>query len=294
MWKVHLILLTVNLIYGANYTIAKEVMPVYIKPYGFVLLRVMCSSVLFFVVHSLWVRERIERKDFPRIALCALFGVAINQLLFLKGLDLTTPINAALMMITAPISVLLVAAMSRVERLTLSKLLGVLLAALGAFVVIYWGKHFTVDPRSFLGDIYVLINATSYAVFLVLAKPLMSKYNALTIVLWVFVFGLLFVFPAGWNEFIETQWQMPFSAWLCVAYVAVGATFLAYLLNVSALNKAAPSLVGIYIYSQPVIASAIALAFGKDELNWIKILASVLIFSGVYLVSRKKNWSFKV
>jgi len=288
MWKVHLILLTVNLIYGANYTIAKEVMPAYIKPYGFVLVRAVCAAILFSIVHTIWVKENVKRSDLPRILLCAFFGVALNQLLFLKGLDLTTPINASLMMITAPISVLLISVICKVENLTVSKFTGVLLAALGAFVVIYGGKHFTVDTKSFLGDIYVLINASSYAVFLVIAKPLMNKYNALTVVKWTFIFGTLFVIPAGWNEIREVSWHMPFFAWLCMGYVVIGATFFAYLLNVSALNRADPSLVGIYIYSQPVIASAIALAFGKDELNAIKILASLLIFSGVYLAGKRK------
>lgn len=289
MWKVHLALFTVNLIYGANYTIAKEVMPAYIEPYGFVLLRVICATVLFFVIHAIWVREKVNRKDFPRLFLCGFFGVALNQLLFLKGLDLTTPINASLMMITAPISVLLIAVVMKAERFTVSKLSGVLLAALGAFIVIYQGKHYAAGSESFLGDIYVLINASSYAVFLVLVKPLMSKYNPFTTILWVFAFGLLFVIPAGWSEFAEINWDMPYSAMLCAAYVVVGATFFAYLLNVSALNKVDPSLVGIYIYSQPVIASIIALTFGKDELNWAKVLSAALIFTGVYLVSKKDS-----
>jgi len=293
MWKVHLTLFTVNLIYGANYTIAKEVMPAYIKPYGFVLLRVICATALFFMVHALWVKEKVDRKDLPRMFLCGLFGVALNQLLFLKGLDLTTPINASLMMITAPISVLLIAVVMRVERLSLSKLSGVMLAALGAFIVIYYGKHYAGSQGSFLGDIYVLINAASYAMFLVLAKPLMNKYNPFTIITWVFAFGLILVAPAGWHEFTQVHWQMPFSAVLCVAYVVVGATFFAYLLNVSALNKVDPSLVGIYIYSQPVIASIIALAFGKDELNWAKVLAMAFIFTGVYLVSERETATSK-
>jgi len=287
MWKVHLMLLTVNLIYGANYTIAKEIMPDYIKPFGLVLLRVACAAVLFFMAHKIWVKEKLERKDLPRIFLCALFGVAINQLLFLKGLDLTAPINASLMMVTAPISVLLIAVIFRIEKLTFSKLSGVMLAAMGAFLVIYWGKHFTMDSKSFLGNIYVLINASSFAAFLVLVKPLMRKYNPLTVVKWVFTFGFILVIPAGWSELAEVQWQMPFRIFLCILYVVIGTTFFAYLLNVSALRKANPSLVGIYIYSQPVIASAIALAFGKDELNWVKVLATILIFSGVYMVSRK-------
>ncbi len=289
MWKVHLTLITVNLIYGANYTIAKEVMPAYIKPYGFVLLRVLCSTTLFYILQAFFVKEKVSRKDFPRMFFCGFFGIALNQLLFLKGLDLTSPINASLMMITAPISVLLIAVVLRVERLSLAKMSGVLLAALGAFIVIYYGKHHSDSQGSFLGDIYVLINAASYAMFLVLAKPLMGKYHPITIITWVFAFGLILVIPAGWSEFAEVQWQMPFSAMLCIAYVVVGATFFAYLLNISALNKADPSLVGIYIYSQPVIASVIALAFGKDELNWAKVLATVLIFSGVYFVSGKRN-----
>lgn len=287
MWKVHLALLTVNVIYGANYTIAKEVMPVYIKPFGFMVVRVIGATLLFYLAHAFGVKEKVQHADFPRLFFCGLFGVALNGMLFLKGLDLTTPINASLMMITAPISVLLIASFSKTERLTISKLAGVALAATGAFVVIYWGKHFTVNSTSFIGDIYVLVNATSYAIFLVIVKPLMSKYHPLTVVKWVFAFGMVFVLPAGWSEFMEAQWQMPLSAWLCVGYVVLGSTFFAYLLNVSALNKVDPSLVGIYIYSQPVIAGAIALAFGKDELNGVKIFAAALIFSGVYLTSRR-------
>ena len=289
MRKVHLMLLAVNLIYAANYTIAKVAMPLYIKPFGLMVVRVICATLLFSAVHAIWVRELPERRDVPRLLLCAFFGVALNGMLFLKGLDLTTPINASLMMITTPIMVLLIAYAGKVEKLTISKLSGVLLAAFGAFIVIYWGKHFTVDSTGFIGDILVLINATSYAIFLVIVKQLMKKYHPLTVVQWVFGLGMIFVIPAGWGEFMEVKWQMPASAWLSIAYVVVGSTFFAYLLNVSALNRADPSLVGIYIYLQPVMATAIALSLGKDELNGIKIFASLLIFSGVYLAGRRRH-----
>lgn len=292
MKKIHLSLFTVNLLYGANYSIAKEVMPAYIKPYGFVTVRVICTTVLFFLVHRLWLNERVEKKDFPRMIACAFFGIALNQLLFLKGLDLTTPINASLMMITTPISVLLLAVFMKVEKFSVTKAAGVLLAALGAFMVIFYGKHFTVDSQSFLGDILVLINATSYGIFLVLAKPLMEKYHPLTVIKWVFALGCLFVIPVGWREFSAVEWSaLPLLAWLCIAYVIMGATFFAYLLNVIALNRASPSLVGIYIYLQPFLATIFALVLGKDELNWVKILSSVLIFAGVYLVSKKQQAS---
>lgn len=288
MWKIHLSLFVVNLLYGANYSIAKEVMPAYIRPFGFVAIRVICTTGLFFLIQRITGNEKVERKDYPRLLLCALFGVALNQLLFLKGLDLTTPINASLMMITTPISVLLLAVAGKVEKFTAGKAAGVLLAALGAFVVIYWGKHFTVDSQGFLGDILVLVNATSYAVFLVLAKPLMRKYHPLTVVKWVFAFGWIFVIPVGWRELSMVQWStLPVHAWLCILYVILGATFFAYLVSVFALTKADPSLVGVYIYLQPALATLFALALGKDELNWVKVTASVLIFAGVYLASRK-------
>src|SRR6188472_2514355 len=151
MWKIHLALFTVNFLYGANYSVAKHVMPAYVKPYGFVAIRVICASFLFFLIERIWVKEKVDKKDFPRMILCALFGVALNQILFLKGLDLTTPINASLMMITTPISVLLIAVFTNIEKFSLEKGVGVLLAALGAFVVIYWGKHYSVDSSSFLG-----------------------------------------------------------------------------------------------------------------------------------------------
>ena len=288
MLKVHLALFAVNLLYGANYTIAKEVMPLYIQPFGFIVIRVLSATILFFLIHALLMKEKVERQDIPRLVLCAIFGVALNQLFFFKGLNLTTPINASLMMITTPVSVLLIAVFSKVEKLTLAKVSGVLLAAAGAFAIIYWGKHFTVNDNSFLGDIFILINASSYAVFLVLVKPLMSKYHPLTVIKWVFLFGLPFVLPVGWREFMEIRWEeMPLSAWMCVVYVVIGPTFLAYLLNVYALIKANPSLVGVYIYLQPLLASAIALALGKDELTAIKIFASFLIFTGVYLAGKK-------
>ena len=284
----HVVLFVVNLIYGANYTIAKEVMPNYIQPFGFIMVRVVCASILFIVVQSLLVKERVEKRDFVRLFFCGLFGVAINQLLFFKGLNLTTPINASLVMITAPIIVMLLSTLIKIELISLSKVMGICLGAFGAFLIIFLGKEISLSSETLRGDALVLINAASFAGYLVLVKPLMKKYHPLTVVKWVFLFGMIFVVPAGFEEFKQIDWaHLPIPIWMAILYVVLFTTFFAYLLNVFALSKVNPSLVGSYIYLQPVLASLIALAFAKDELTFIKVVAAVFIFSGVYLVSRK-------
>ena len=290
MLRVHVVLFLVNLIYGANYIIAKEVMPHYIQPFGFIMVRVICATALFLVTQAIWINEKIERRDIIRLFFCGLFGVAINQLLFFKGLNLTTPINASLVMITTPVIVLLLSTMIRIEKVSLLKIAGILLGACGAFLIIFWGKEFSLSSETLLGDLFIFLNATSYAIYLVLVKPLMTKYHPLTVVKWVFIFGTVLVVPVGLDEFKQIDWSIfPPAIWMAVFYVVLFTTFFAYLLNIFALSKVNPSLVGTYMYLQPVLASLISLAFAKDELTFLKVVAGLLIFSGVYLVSRTPN-----
>ena len=288
----HLALFTTNLIYGINYTVAKNVMPNYIEPFGFIFCRVSGALLLFWLFHSIFFKEKIALKDFPRIALCGLFGVAVNQLLFFKGLNITTPINAAIIMTTNPILVLIMASFILKERITRNKILGIFFGITGALSLLLFGNNFSFGSDTAMGDIMIFINAASYGVYLVLVKPLMSKYQPLTVIKWVFLFGYLVVFPFGWNEFQEINWiNMPVNIIWETVFVIVGTTFLAYLLNIFALKNVTPSAASTYIYFQPVFAGVIAIYFGKDNLDIIKIVACVLIFLGVYLVSKPKKLS---
>ena len=141
-----------------------------------------------------------------------------------------------------------------------------------------------------LGDIFVLINATSYGLYLVLVKPLMSKYNPITILFIVFSFGLIFVFPFGYNELSLVDWtEIPNNIWFEIGFVVLFTTFFAYLLNAFALKNVSPNTVSIYIYLQPVLASFFAIYWGSDELKEDKIIAALLIFAGVYLVSKESE-----
>ncbi len=286
LWA-HVGLFFVNLIYGANHTIAKEVMPRYVQPFGFIVLRVTGAFVLFLFVHTLWVKEKIDKRDIPRFLLCALFGVIVNQLLFFKGLSLTTPIHSAIIATTNPIAVLIFANILIKEKITFQKVSGIALGAAGAIALIVLGKEITGGTNTFLGDIYIFLNALSYSIFLVVVKPLMQRYHPITIVKWIFLFGMIMVIPFGWNETMAIDWpNLPFEIGWEIMYVVVAATFLGYLLNSSALKVLDASVVSIYVYVQPVFAAFIAIGFGKDHLTPVSVIASIMIFVGVYLVSK--------
>ena len=284
----HSALFGANLIYGINYTVAKDVMPTYIEPLGFIFIRVSGAVLLFWLCYKFFFYEKVAKKDIPLLAICALFGVAINQMLFFEGLNLTTPINAAVIMVVNPILVLIFAGLMSTETLSKRKWLGIGVGAIGALTLITNGGNINLSQEHFYGNTLVFINATSYAIYLVLVKSLMKKYKPITVISWVFLFGLLFVSPFGWSEFQSIEWSaMPTIIVWEVGFVVICTTFLAYLFNIYGLKTLNPSTVSTYIYLQPVLASIVAIIASSDDLDFIKILSAVLICIGVYLVSHK-------
>ncbi|PCJ88784.1 MAG: EamA family transporter [Flavobacteriales bacterium] len=285
--KTHAALLLANLIYGLNYLVAKDVMPDYVQPFGFIFLRVVGASVIFWLIGSFFISEKVEKKDFFRLALCGLFGVATNQLLFFKGLNITTEINASIIMTTNPILVLIAASFLLKEKITGNKIAGILIGLIGAVTLLTVKDDFQFGSDTVWGDFLVLLNATSYGIYLVIAKPLVNKYHPLTVVKWVYAFGLVFVLPVGFGEASQINWES-FTPiiWVDVLYVVIFTTIIAYFLNIFALKKLSPSVVSTYLYLQPVFAASLAVSFGRDELTWIKIISAILICLGVFLVSR--------
>jgi len=231
------------------------------------------------------MKEKVQKRDFLLLAACGLFGVVINQEMFFLGLSITTPINAALIMIMTPILVFIISFFLAHEKATWQKITGILLGAAGAFVIIS-GKGFNFSGKTVLGDFFILINACSYAVYLVIVRPLMKKYHPLTVVKWVFFFGLWPVIIFGANQFSHIQWHtFTSAAWFALGFIIMGTTFFAYLLNMLALREVHSSVVGAYIYMQPIIATIISVALGKDKVTPEKLLSAALIFAGVYMVS---------
>jgi drug/metabolite transporter (DMT)-like permease len=276
----------VSIIYGVTFTVAKDVMPKFVLPYGFILLRVAGSAVLFWAVSSFGPKEKIEPKDFPRIAAAAFFGVALNMLTFFKGLSYTSPIMGAVLMCTTPMIVLVFSALLLRERLSSKKIFGLILGLIGTAVLILYGKSIHNAPKASLGNLLVFVNAISYGFYLIIVKKLMNKYNAFTFVKWIYTFGLLMVFPFGWNEFQAIIWpQIPLGIYYKIGFIVVFSTFLTYLLNLISMRELKPTTVAVFIYLQPLFASVFAIGLGKDEISAVKLIAAVLIFTGVYLVT---------
>lgn len=265
-------------------------MPEFIQPFGFIFCRVSGALLLFWMFAQFVEKEKVAHRDLALLAVCGAFGVAANQLMFFYGLNLTSPINAAIILTSNPILVLLISAIVIGERITTRKILGIVLGLSGALGLILFKGTSALSTDGFIGDLFVFLNATSYAIYLVLVKPLMQKYKPMTVIKWVFLFGFIYVFPFGWSEFQVIEWESFSSTiWWAFGFVVVGTTFLAYLFNIFGLKELSPSVVSIYIYSQPLIASIMAISLQKDELSYQKIIAAVFIFSGVYLVSSKKS-----
>ena len=282
----HIALFAVNLIYALNYSIAKDVMPDYIGPSGFILLRVIGGSFLFFLTYIFFIKEKVNSSDLVRLIFCGLFGVAINQLFFFEGLNLTTPINAAIIMTVSPILVIVFSAIIIKEKITIRKIFGIFLGLTGAATLILKSGAISLDNDYFIGNFLVFVNATSYSIYLVIVKGLMTKYNPITVMFYVFSFGLIFVFPFGISELSNVSLEIfTLEIFLKVGFVVICTTFLAYLFNAFALKSLNPSVVSIYIYLQPVLATVIAIILKSDSLDLVKIISSVFIFSAVFLVS---------
>lgn len=296
----HLALFTVNLLYGANYVIAKGVMPKYVGPNGFILIRVAGAVALFWMI-LLFRFQKVAKKDLITLAVCGLFGVGVNQLLFFNGLMRTSPLNSSIIMTMTPIIVFILSIIVLKEKSTKTKVIGIALGAIGSITLTLLGKGQESDSSS-LGDLFILLNAISYSIYLILVKPLMVKYSPLTVISWVFTFGLIYVliWPFSTSELSAVSWStMPTDVPWRIVFVVIGVTFLPYLLTVVAMKDVSPSVASSYIYFQPVLAGLFIYLFyliGSDDYTsdfsiW-KVLCAVLIFIGVYLVSKtskKKN-----
>lgn len=285
--RAHLALIAANLIYGANFSIAKIAMPEFIQPQGFILLRVAFSFLLFWLLSRISVPDqKVERKDHLLLCLMGFSGVAINQMLFFEGLARTSNINAALILTTNPVMVLLAASFLYKERLTFQKIIGILLGIGGAFSLII-SRDDAHGSASWQGDLLVFLNAAAYAVFMVGVKPLMRKYSPWLVIRWCFFYGMLLVIPFGFHQARIIDWSSFTPAvWISVVFVIFATTFLTYWFTTFGLQHLSSAVVSYYIYLQPVFATLISLVLTHESVNLIQIIACFLIFTGVYLVNR--------
>jgi drug/metabolite transporter (DMT)-like permease len=285
--RAHLFLFISQVIYAITFVVAKILMRDHIDPFALVLLRVLGATPLFWLADAFFIKEKTDRKDFGRLFLLCIFGVTVNQTLFIKGLSLTSPISAAIMMITTPILVVVIASFLIREKITWVRAFGVVLGFGGAaMLMLNSGLNAGGREDNPFGDLLIFINALSWGTYLVMVKPMMKKYHTVTILRWTFTFSMVFIIPLGFNSLMEVQWQQfgPLEYGL-LFFVIFFTTFLAYLLNVYALKELSPAVVSAYIYLQPVLTAIIAIGTGNDSISLVKVISALLIFTGVYFVS---------
>jgi drug/metabolite transporter (DMT)-like permease len=292
--KAHLALLAVNLIYGANYSIVKK-LEGYIDPFALVVIRAVVTLLLLWGT-GFFVRDKtIEKKDFRKFMLLAVFAIALNQLFFIKGLFMGNAINASIIMIFSPIVVILIETLFLKEKAPLIRIAGIVIGTTGALTILFFRPKGTTGNDLFIGDILILINCIAWSIYMVMVKPLMLKYKTVTVVKWIFLFGSIYVLPFGWSGLISFNISaMGAGQWACLAYVVIGSTFIAYFLNTYALKELSASIASTYIYLQPVIAALFAIVLSNDRLDAVKIISALLIVIGIYLVSRSRKPTEKV
>jgi drug/metabolite transporter (DMT)-like permease len=294
--RVHISLFLVSLMYAILFSWAGQIMPGYIKPEGFVWLRIITACVLFQITALLVGWEKFNwKEDGIRIALCALFGTAANMYLFFKGLSITTPINGAILMMVTPLFVAVFDHIRTNRIPSLETVIGLTIGAAGAIMLIA-GKGVGFSAKTIIGDIMVAVNAFFYAIYLVSVKSLVHKYKPVTVNRITFSIGVLLMAPVGFFSLVTTDFQaIPTGIYLKIGYILFFTSFLVYLLNAYGVKHGSPKLVGVYIYLQPLLATMIALLLDRDTLTGSKVFYAAMILFGVWLVmaSDKRVFSLK-
>lgn len=275
-------------IYGVNHTVAKVLMPTYIGPFALILLRVSGAGLLFWFISYFMPREAVDKKDLVRVLGASVFGMVINMLFFFKGLSLSTPINSSVIVTISPILVFLLSAVLIREKITLLKSIGALFGLIGAISLVFFGPQISFNaPNIPLGNAFILINAMSYGIYLIVVRPLTKKYSAITLMKWLFLVATIINSPICFSELNQVDWsQLPFDAVWRILFVVLATTFLTYLLNIYALKEISASTIGVFVYMQPVIAIAYSILTGADVFDIYKALAIILVFIGVFMVSK--------
>jgi drug/metabolite transporter (DMT)-like permease len=288
MLKVHFALFFVSLLYAILFSWAGQIMPNHLSSEAFVWLRIAFATTLFHGISLFWGKQDTVdwKKHWREFAICGFFGTSANMYLFFKGLESTYPINGAVLMLFTPLFV------GIFDHLRLRKwpntifTVSIIIAAVSCFLLISSnGAKFS--AKTMWGDFWVAINAILYAVYLVRVKNLTKHYKPITINKWTFSFGLLFITPVGLNSVFNTSFQsIPNAIWLKIAYILFFTSFLVYLLNAFAVKKSGPTLAGLYIYLQPILATFIAFLLNTDEISVQKIILMLLVLLATFTATR--------
>ena len=280
-----------TIIYALNHTIAKDVMPTYVQGFGFIMIRLIGGTVLFWTVSLFLPKQRIDRADLKRFVVVAFLGMAINMLAFFKGLEYSTPINSTVIITTTPIMVFLFSALLLKEQMARHRVLGVLLGFLGALALILGIQDASPNaPNIALGNLLFVVNASAYGLYMIAVKPLSETYNTIHLLKWLFLIGLVISSPLALPEFLAVDFQqLPLTIWWRIGFVVIGTTFMTYLLMMYAIRHLRATTLSVFTYLQPILGILYAVWAGADQMTPTKWVAMTLVLGGVYLVTKREH-----
>lgn len=284
--RAHIALLAANIIYGINFIAVKQIIPNYLSWQALALFRAFGALALLWIASFFILREKLERKDIWKLIIAGILGVTINQSLLVWGIELSSPVNASIIMTLNPLFVMILAAIILKYPITPFKFLGILIGGSGAAILIMSSNKGIFSFAHSVGDLLILLNAVMYALYLVWTKPLMKKYGSFTVMNYTFLFGSIPVLTYGLEPASNVDYSaLPLIVYGAITFVVVGATFLTYMFNIIGLKHVNPTTVSIYIYLQPIIATIIAIIMDSSAFSWFKLASMILVFIGVYLVN---------
>jgi drug/metabolite transporter (DMT)-like permease len=288
----HAAVLAANLFFGVNFSAVQYMTSHHMSAFAINLTRVLASVFLFWLLILFFpISDKgIQRKDWARLFVCALTGIVINQLLFIKGLSMTLSIHAALLILVTPIFIHFAAIVTGQEKFTWRVAMGVGLGVGGATILALGKQHNQTASQIWLGDLYIVINAISYAFYFVWVKPLMQTYSSVHIMRWLFTLGLPFMIVFGGQDLMQVDFNhFQGKDWAILSMIVIGATFLAYLFNIYGIKKLGAGTTGMYIYTQPIFATLIGVFILGEKITLTTGVAALIIVTGVWLVTSQKR-----
>ncbi|MBK5720305.1 DMT family transporter [Dysgonomonas sp. Marseille-P4677] len=289
----NLIMVFVITIFGLNipvnkYLYAEELL----SPVAMTALRMSFAAIAFWLVSFFLPKEKIEKKDMLFLLLGGLCGMVFNQGLFAYGLGQTSPVDASIITTSSPLFAMIIAAVILKEPITWMKAGGVLVGGSGAIFLVYTSNHGNMSQdASLLGNMAIVGAQFFYAFYLVITRPLSNKYSSVTMMKWMFLYACIFALPFSFGDVLKAPlfYQTDKLPFLLLLFTLVGATFITYLLIPFAQRRIRPTTISMYNNMQPLIASIVAIYMGMDRFTFEKLIAAILIFGGVYLVTASKS-----
>ena len=290
-FKGHAALFIAYIIFGLSAPIGKSAMAQGgIPPLSLFFFRVAGAALLFWITSLFAPRERVAKRDLLLLCGATAFGIIINQISYLKGLALTSPVDASLLATLGPIITMLVAAVYLKEPITFKKVLGVLVGAGGVLLLILTGAWMVNGERHLAGNLLCLTSSLSFAIYLTVFRDVVRRYSSITLMKWMFLFATLISAPFCFKSVLLINYEgLSALTYWKVTFIVFGATFITYMLLPIGQKKLRPTIVSMYNYLQPMVGSGAAVAMGLDNFGWTKGLSAALVFLGVYIVTQSKS-----